>query len=175
MSLTPSASSLRISVPGIVERSANPEMIRVDASGVIATMTDDHAVGDWPVRPFPGNTIRAILSSCDFDDAIPPAVFARRPKPTVARLVNICPESLDNIEGATLVSTSTTTVLATSIIDAWLTGHELLSANEAGTGDGILGMQHLSLLYRGEDVAMPQGGANTAVAFCCPNYTTGGR
>lgn len=77
---------------------AEEEVVRSDASWIVATVADDQSVGNRSVRDAPRNAVCPKLSVPEPDRTVAPVLMARGPVPaTVRRFLDVAPKSVQLI------------------------------------------------------------------------------
>lgn len=86
---------LRVTIGGVVGRSPEPEMLGIDARWVVARVTDEESVRNWPDQEFIGEAVSVDgLPGLIAEGAIP-IDLAAGPEPASVRLLNFRPEALN--------------------------------------------------------------------------------
>ncbi len=68
-------------------------MVGTNARRVVTAVTDEHTLGDRPVRECPGMAVGGNTLSLDGEHTVTVDVHSSRPYPAVARLVHLLPEA----------------------------------------------------------------------------------
>lgn len=93
VALPKSLAAFRDHVMSIVCIRAKKQMIRSYTGRVVATMADDHAVGNWAVGKFPSNAMSVHRALVESNAPVPFVIAATLPLPAAIPLLRLRPES----------------------------------------------------------------------------------